>query len=380
MSRLVPRVVDSGAAAVMAPVVSVHARRATHPWAWWVWAIGAGDAVSMTHNLVLIVAICAAVTGVVYARRSDAPWGRAMPMYLVMAAFIVVMRLFFQITLGGIRYGQVLFVLPQLQLPDWAAGIRIGGPVTLEGLVYTGADAGRLGAIIICVGAANALANPKKALRSVPSALYEVSTALVIAMTLAPQLVDSLVRVRRARRLRGGQVKGLRGLGALIIPVIHDAVERSMSLAAGMESRGFGSTRNQQRVGRGAGVAMLAALVMLSFAAFALLSLRDGARLGLPALVAGVVAAVIALRVSGRRLAVSRYQPSVWGLREWVIAAAGVGTVIAMVVMGQISHDAVTPPAQPASWPPLHPVMLVVLGCIAAPIAVTKRPQPGGDA
>ncbi|MFC2689394.1 MAG: hypothetical protein ACFN1H_04680, partial [Propionibacterium freudenreichii] len=131
MSRLLPRL----AAPVVAAPASVHrmARRSTHPWAWWCWAIGAAAAVSLTHNLALIVLVCAAVITVVMVRRSDAPWARAMGLYITLALVIVTIRMLFQITIGGIRYGRVLFTLPQLQLPGWMAGIRLGGPVTLEG-------------------------------------------------------------------------------------------------------------------------------------------------------------------------------------------------------------------------------------------------------
>ena len=56
--------------------------------------------------------------------------------------------------------------------------------------------------IVICVGAANALANPKRLLRSVPPALYEIGTALVVAVTVLPQFADSVRRVRAAQALR----------------------------------------------------------------------------------------------------------------------------------------------------------------------------------
>ncbi|SER80284.1 energy-coupling factor transport system permease protein [Propionibacterium cyclohexanicum] len=364
-------------AVVPAPHAITATRRATHPWAWWCWAIGAAAAVSLTHNLALIVAISVAVTLVVLTRRSDAPWARAMGLYLGLAGIIVLTRLVFQITIGGIRYGTVLFTLPHVALPRWAAGIEIGGPVTLEGIVFTLSDAGRLAAMIICLGCANALANPRQALRCVPAALYEVSTALVIALSVAPQLVESAQRVARARRLRGGGARGVRAAGALIVPVLQDAVERSMSLAAGMESRGYGSTRDQTRVGHGAGAAMLASLALLGFGAFALLSLSDGAALALVSLGAGLGCAVAALRIAGRRLAVTRYRPSPWQAREFITAFSGLATLGAMLVLARTAPQVATPTNSPVSWPPLDPLMAVVVGLILVPIAVTTVPPEG---
>ena len=95
--------------------------------------------------------------------------------------------------------------------------------------------------IVICVGAANALANPKRLLRSVPPALYEVGTALVVAVTVLPQLADSVRRVRAAQAAaRRRRPAGSAGCGGSLVPVLEDALERSLALAAGMDARGYG--------------------------------------------------------------------------------------------------------------------------------------------
>ena len=77
---------------------------------------------------------------------------------------------------------------------------RSPGSRVLAGLY----DGLRLATIVICVGAANSLANPKRLLRSVPAALHEVGAALVVAVTVLPQLADSARRVRAAQALRAG--------------------------------------------------------------------------------------------------------------------------------------------------------------------------------
>ena len=93
---------------------------------------------------------------------------------------------------------------------------------------------------MICVGAANSLANPKRLLRSMPAALYEVGTALVVAITILPQLADSLRRVRAAQRLRGGDTRRSRRPAAPGRPGPRGRPERSLALAAGMDARGYG--------------------------------------------------------------------------------------------------------------------------------------------
>ena len=84
-------------------------------------------------------------------------------------------------------------------------GITLLGPVTQESLLAGLYDGLRLATIVICVGAANSLANPKRLLRSVPPALYEIGTALVVAVTVLPQFADSARRVRAAQSLRAGE-------------------------------------------------------------------------------------------------------------------------------------------------------------------------------
>ena len=74
--------------------------------------------------------------------------------------------------------------------------MQVGGPVTLEGTLAAVYDGLRLATLICCIGAANALANPKRALRALPGALYELGVAVVISITMAPQLVTSVQRVR----------------------------------------------------------------------------------------------------------------------------------------------------------------------------------------
>ncbi len=146
--------------------------------------------------------------------------------------------------------------------------------MTAEALANTLYDALRLAVMLLCIGAANALANPRQALRSVPAALYEASVAVVIALSVAPQLIESAQRVRRARRLRGDRVRGLKSLGAVALPVLADAIERSMALAAGMESRGFARTRGLPV--RGTLPLMLASVMVALLGGFLLLSTSAG--------------------------------------------------------------------------------------------------------
>ena len=214
--------------------------RAVHPAAWWGWAVGMAVAVSTTNNPLLLLLALAVVALVVANRRGTSPWARAFRLYLWLGLFIVVVRVVLHV-LVGLKFGEiVLFHLPEVTLPSWAAGIQLGGTVYLEGVIGAAVLGLRLAVIIACIGAANALANPKRLLRSLPSALHEIGSAVVVSVSVAPQLAESVQRVRRARQLRGDTTRGLRSVPSVALPVLEDTLERSLLLAAAMDSRGYG--------------------------------------------------------------------------------------------------------------------------------------------
>jgi energy-coupling factor transport system permease protein len=382
MPRLLPRVAPSEGTPD-APVPAADQRlRFVHPWAWWAWALSASAAVSLTANPLVVGLIAAAMVAVVILRRPDTPWARSLKVYLLLALFIVVMRMFFQITIGGTRTGEVLFTLPAIQLPEWAAGIRLGGPVTVDGFMFALFDAIRLATMLLCVGAANSLANPRTALKSVPAGLRDISTAVVIALSLIPQLIASLHRVRRGQRLRGGRRRGLAAVPATLIPVIEDSVESSLQLATSMEARGYGRTRDAGERRRGTWP-LLGALLAVTLGIYVLLGVpaRMNGMLGLrgPAVLAvalvgiGLALAVWGMRSSGRQLGVTRYRPAPWGVPEYLTVACGLAglAVIGYLASDLGSPELLNPPITPFRPPVLPPLALVSTALFALPGFVT---------
>jgi energy-coupling factor transport system permease protein len=299
--------------------------RDLHPGAWWVWALGLCVAATFTTNPFLLLMLVAAATTVVSLRRSDQPWGRSFRLYVGLGVVIVVIRLAFWVVFGGWTGGHVLLDLPTVPLPDWVDGITLLGPLYREALLFALYDGLRLATIVICVGAANSLANPKRLLQSVPPALYEIGTALVVAVSVLPQLADSARRVRAAQSLRAGDTHRVRRLRRFLVPVLEDALERSLALAAGMDARGYGratgATRAQRRT---TGALMLVGLGGICVGTYAVLDATAPRILALPMLGLGVVAAAAGLVSAGRRVERSRYRPDVWRVAEVAVAVSGV--------------------------------------------------------
>ncbi|WP_062205451.1 energy-coupling factor transporter transmembrane component T [Streptomyces sp. NBRC 109706] len=369
----------SGAAlaALRAPVA--HRSNALHAGAWWLWALGLATAASRTTNPLLLGLLVAVAGYVVAARRTDAPWARAFGFFLALGAVVVVVRVFFAMVLGSPIGGvRVLFTLPEVPLPDWLAGVRLGGRVTAEALVFAFYDGLRLAALLICLGAANALADPARLLKSLPGALYEMGVAVVVAMTFAPRLVADLLRMRAAQRLRGRGDRGARSLLRVARPVLEGALERSVALAAAMDARGYGRTAAvPKRVRRATNALSLGGLLGVCAGSYGLLA-AEGATLGLPLLLAGLLCALAGLWLGGRRSPRTRYRPDRWGARAWSVSGSGAG--VALLVSLVADPVALHPPAVPLTAPelPLAAAGALLLGLLPALVAPVPAGQAGG--
>ncbi len=350
--------------------------RNLHPIAWWLWALGLVVAASRTTNPFVLGAIVAAAGFVVVRRRGTAPWARAFRYYLIFGAVIIVIRVVTRVVFGGAgTIGEhLLFTLPEIPLPDWAAGISLGGPVTAEAVLAAAYEGLRLATIIACIGAANALANPKRALRVLPGALYELGVAVVIAITVVPQLIDGIGRVRRARRLRGDTRRGLRAVGAVALPVLQDALDRSLALAAAMDSRGYGRRAAVAETHRRATVGMLVGgLCALLVGVYGLLGGGASSRVTLPAMAVGAALCAGGMAVGSRRVRHTDHAPDPWDIPESLVAGAGL--VCAVVFVAVTRFDVADLHVTNIwAWPGLPVVPLVAVVLAATPAFSAPRP------
>lgn len=349
-------------------------RVSPHPVSWWIWAIGIAVATTRSPGIVSTVILLAALVAVVWICHERSAFSRAFPAYLALAAFVVIIRVVFYVLVGIKTGGDVLVPLPRIPLPDWAGGIALLGPVTASGLLSAVSAGLALAALLVCFGAAVALTNPQRTLRSLPASLHLLGTSAVIAMTLAPQLVESWHRVRRAQALRGRALSGRRAVAATTVPVLEDALERSMALAASMDSRGYA------RVHGGSSRAVIALLLMaLVGAALGTYALLDGSGprvlavpvLAVPLLVSGAAAAIVGSVIASRRIATTTYRPDAWGARENVISGCGVAVaLLAVVGPATLPQSLAMAGDDPLGWS----LPFVVCGALAiVPVLVAVR-------
>ncbi|WP_344962919.1 energy-coupling factor transporter transmembrane component T [Streptomyces thioluteus] len=352
---------------------------ALHAGAWWIWALGLAAAASRTTNPLLLALLVAVAGYVVAVRHAAAPRSRSYAAFLKLGLAVIAVRLVFAVLLGSPIPGtHTLFTLPEVPLPHWAQGVRIGGRVTAEGVVFALYDAFKLAALLACVGAANALASPARLLKSLPGALYEAGVAVVVAMTFAPNLVADVQRVRAARRLRGRPDRGFRGLLQVGLPVLEGALERSVALAAAMDARGYGRTAEvPPAVRRTTSALTLGGLLGVCAGTYGLLA-DQGAGYGTPLLAAGLLAALAGLRLGGRRSVRTRYRPDRWDARAWLVSGSGAAVAALMIWAGSYAPGALHPPAVPLTTPelPLWPAASVLLGLVPALLPGSPAPSP----
>ncbi|MFD5548581.1 energy-coupling factor transporter transmembrane component T [Streptomyces goshikiensis] len=351
-----------------------EARRgnALHAGAWWLWALGLATAASRTTNPLLLGLIVGVAGYVVAARRTDAPWARSYGAFIKLGLVVIGLRLVFSALLGSpVPGAHTVLTLPELPLPDWAQGIRLGGRVSAEQLVFAFYDGAKLASLLICVGAANALANPARLLKSLPAALYEAGVAVIVAMTFAPNMVADVMRLRTARRLRGRPTGGVKAILQIGLPVLEGALERSVAVAASMDARGYGRTaRVPAAVRHTTNALTLGGLLGMCAGTYGLLA-AEGAAYGLPVLGIGLALALAGLRLGGRRSIRTRYRPDRWGARAWLVSGSGAAVAALMIYAGTVDPEALLPGVVPLVVPglPLWPAAAILIGLLPAFVA-----------
>lgn len=350
--------------------------RPVHPAAWWAWGLLVGAAAIRLTNPWLSGLLIAGVWVVVAARRREVPWAQSYGRFVRLGVLVLVVRLVLQVVFAPRVPGHELFALPSANLPDWAAGVGIGGPVTAEALLGVVYESLRLIGLLAAIGAANALADPYRLLRALPSALHEIGVAVAVALSLAPQAGVAAAHVRDARRLRGRPTRGWAAIRGIGLPVLEGALERSVSMAASMDARGFG--RRTTSGGSAGGVARTAAgagLVAMVIGIYGLLDAGAPALFRFPALALGAALVLVGLGQRGNRAPRTRYRPDVWAAPEWIIVASAVAMLVGVVVAGRLGVD-LSGPVSPLGLPGLPVLPAAAIALVLVPAFATPSPPP----
>ncbi len=294
-----------------------------HPYTWLMWLATSATAALLTRNP-FYLAILIGATSFVYAVLSryqksgtvasaaetrTATWKPVLKLALALMLFTV---LFNALT---VHHGQhVIFTLP-------AALPIIGGPITLEAVLYGIVIGLGFFALILVFTTFNSAVGPQTLLRLVPGFAHQAGVALTIAISFIPETLVAWREIREAQRLRGYRVRKLRDLQPLFVSLLGIGLDRAIQLAESMDARGFGGNlsapgRNERLLtGAGTVVGLLLLLAGLLTRSFGI----GPAWLGLALLAGGAIILVITFRRQGQRLHRSNYRRWFWRQRDTIV-------------------------------------------------------------
>ena len=218
-----------------------------HPAFFWIWAtLLATSVIRLGDALFSSAAILAVLVLVQIVPKSSLRLD-AFRLAVRLAILAICIRITFAILIGVPMPGKTLFTIPQVQLPEFLVGIRVGGEVTSQRLTGALNESLIFAALILIFGAANSLTTPTKLLKVIPQRLYGVGVAAALATRLTPQFAESVSRVKQAQFLRGQAARGFRSWRRIGTPVLEETMSRSLDLAASLEGRGYGIMRTTTR-------------------------------------------------------------------------------------------------------------------------------------
>lgn len=232
-------------------------------------------------------------------------------------------------TINGNYGDHILFTVPGPHIPDWLGGLRLGGPVSAEGLVAAAIRGTAILCVLFAFGVFNGAVSPHRVLRSTPAALFHASLIVTVGLTLLPSSIEDLRRIREMRALRGAR-GGLRDLPALVVPAVIGGLERSMRLAEAMEARGYASTARPPAPARLAAAASAPLLVAASWTWF----YSDEWRwLGALLAIAGAAGLVYWFVAAGRAQRTTRYISQPIPLLQKCAIASSTGGIVAAFLL-----------------------------------------------
>ena len=292
-----------------------------HSGVWLIWVTGVLIVLTTGRNPWYIAATLLAISVVTVQVGGNAE-GQNRPAVidpLRFGLFAVVMGVLFNgLT---VRVGEtVLFAVP-----SWLP--LLGGPVTLEALVFGALNGLVLAGLFAAFSVLNRMLPIRSLIRMIPRAFYPVAVVMAIAVTYIPSTVTQIGQVREAQAVRGNRMQGLRSWLPLFLPLLVGGIERSLQLAEAMTARGFAAGENaDSRQPRAWGVAGLAAIVT----GWLLQLVWRQPLWGGVLLLAGGLLLLAALRRAGRAHRHTVYRPERW---RWVDLPPLAGVAVAVAVM-----------------------------------------------
>lgn len=330
---------------------AVTPRATWHAGVWLVWALAAATCVELAPNPIYVALVIGIASVVVSIHALPGPYARAFPLLLMVGTFFAVVRMLLTVaTTHGV--GDVLFTTPHFGLPQLLGGFTVGGTVELQVMLQSLTEGFAIVGVMGVFGAFNSVVSHSELVESTPRAFFELGLVVVVGLAFVPSTMAAIRDVRDADRARtGGKVVRRGRLLRQVVPVMELGLERAVTLAESMDSRGFARLGPRPR-DRAAGWWGLVSLLLLggSFVALVGESGTVAAGLGLVG-AAGLGVAILLASSDTRR---TRYRPRRMRRPDWVVVAITLLAPVAMATVSVAGDTTLVWYANPLAWPTLH--------------------------
>jgi energy-coupling factor transport system permease protein len=264
---------------------------------WLVWAAHASLAVAATrHPLYLTLALLTVMTCYLAVERRR-PLGHS-PTRLPLRIGVVVCSATVTFNALTAHVGdRVLLRLPA-NLPV------VGGPVTLNAVVYGLLTASVLITVLLVAATLDGGLDRAQALRLVPASLSSSAVAVALGLTLFPSIARAVREVCEAQDIRGIAGSPVSRVRSILVPALHRAMQHAFAVAETLECRAYGAVARplSQRV-------LFASLLSSCVLLFALLTGQTGL------VVIGLLVTVVPLWIAAPGL-VRMVRRQSWTLRD----------------------------------------------------------------
>ena len=327
--------------------------------AWLVWLLAGGLLAIVMSNPLYLVLLLLLSRLVQFACAALEPGVWRLPFWRIAVVILIFSTLFNMLTAHIGR--TILFELP----PAWPL---IGGPITLEAAVFGFINGLRLITLLSFFLAFNAIVPVSQLTTLAPRALHELGLVMLMAVTYIPETIRQFQRIRDAQAIRGHEVRGLRTLRPLVVPLLVAGLERALNLAETMVARGYGATAH---------VAMPARprLLMLGGLLFALggaLRLAWGGEDGWLLLVAGAVVIAWAYHLLSLLAPRTRYRPRRWSTADTLVVLGALLALLPLLPMwGSMRQSLFFAPYPQLIWPLFNVGLGLFLFGLATPAILT---------
>lgn len=266
----------------------------------------------------------------------------------------------------------VLFRLP-------AAIPFLGGPITLEALVFGTLNGLVLSGVFAAFAVMNVAVPISAIITVIPRAFHTSAVIISIAVTFVPNTLRQMREVREAQAVRGLRVRGIRDWLPLFMPMLIGGMEHALQLAEAMASRGFASRKEGFGYRRARLIFALSLLLLLAGWLLRLTWLDDQA--GYALMLLGGSGAMLALWLFGRAVPHTTYRTQRWSAADTLVMAAAALTMAGLLIpwpgidRSSLSYSPYPKLEMPAFEPLFGLVILGLLGPAFASSLLSARPK-----